>query len=246
MLFFFLNDKPEFSNQTDAAFIARCQCISWNKSFVEVVENESCQLLKRPEVEDWHTDLTFRQLFVRIFLDAYAEKQSRGCYLPIPESIAMKTQEKFGVVRSSEEMIVELYQYVNFTGNVDDDFIPNSELEEIAVSCCECKTKEELSRALESFVSYNNLGAFIKRDRKRYMDKKTLRTSRPHGLKGLKMRECSDPPNANIVALLESKNKNEQKQGMTNLIEAMKVNAAKKANSISINDSSTNKEIRLF
>lgn len=222
MLFFFLNYKPEFSNQTDAAFIARCMCVSWNKSFKDVVENESCQLLKRPEVEHWHKDKTFRQLFVLLFLDAYAKKNMRGEYLPIPESIAMKTQENFGVVRTSEEMIIEMYQYVEFTGNVQNDFIPNSELEDIAITCCECKSKEEILRAFENFISCYNLGEYIKKDRKKHFDKKTMRSSRPHGLKGLKKREESDPPNSDIVALLESKNKLEQGQGIAHLIDAIK------------------------
>jgi hypothetical protein len=116
IMFFYVNAMFKVTNPNDPAFIERAKILPWDKSFVDDVVDPTCQMAKRTEVWFWKNDVTYRQAYCRIILDAYTRFVDRAERLPLPAVMKNATEFQVGHVETNREFFEQLMHHFIFDG----------------------------------------------------------------------------------------------------------------------------------
>lgn len=116
-MFIYLNNPMKLNKEDGASNNRRLYNI-WRKRYKDLIENLETDLQKRPEVEHWPSKQIYRQMYVRLILQAYKDFVARGCVeLPRPLQLIQDSPVSNEAMFNAKDIMEFLMQHYYFTGD---------------------------------------------------------------------------------------------------------------------------------
>lgn len=175
---FYVNKPLTWDNPKDPALIDRRNVITWQKVYVDSVNDPNTQLLKDPEAQNWAVSKIHQRAYIHLIIQAFKDLINRGynvekeVLLPKPAILVEAEPAGEGTALTTEEIFEQLLQWVVVTGD-SNDYILTSELDEILQTHLD-QIPNKSKQAIKNFLSQFGVEVESKQIRKNSMKVRVL------------------------------------------------------------------------
>lgn len=137
LIFWYVNKALVFDDLKDKGIYERRNTITWRKVYVNNITDEQTQLLKRQEVQMWHTDKRRQLLYNHLIIEGFRTALQNGYIINKPLSLISELdEENVNSSTTTEDMVERLLKYCIITGN-SKQYITSATLKDILTNKCE-------------------------------------------------------------------------------------------------------------